>query len=640
MHSSSQPRQPVPITDRLRIHVWGISAAVATFALFLPTLRYGFVFDDGMLIEDNKNLEWNRLGQLLTWPFWAVGENGVPAVYAHLAHFYRPVISFSYLLDKTLFAAQPWGFHLTNSLMHALNVFLAYRVFSKFFPVLWQAAALALLFGVHPNNSEVVAAIHGRTDLFASVFCLGALLAYTADARVPRALAASGFSLLFALALGSKEQALLLLPLLAALHVLPEARALGLNWQSRRAHWAGAACVVVIYLGLRERALTGVPGLYSWDQPRALLTSAGYSVLHVLKLMTATLFPWGSYALTSELSFAPNLVTLEAFVCVVVFAAAFRKRPRLAVLGALWFAACVSFSVFGAAAIYEGEFGRLSKRYAHLAMPGLLWMIGAWLFHTWKRRSALALRMLLAMTLAGFCVQTALRNEVYHDSVGFWRIRTRELPNHPLAYYNLGRELMALRDHAAAAEAFSSAVRIDPRFMGGYEQVNLAICLSVIGKKREAADVVGKALNLFPDHQALLSLQNQLAPEPNGRSAELDTLHDLAIREQAEGKFLESLAALKTIHASRECYRLSRFLAGFAYQRLNDPERAVREYEIALRYAPDHALTHINMGFAFLDAKNPARACESFEHAQQLLPQDQNVAWGLSECRRLLAKSR
>ena len=89
---------------------------------------------------------------------------------------------------------------------------------------------------MHPNNTEVVAAIYGRTDLFASVFLLGALLAY-AKRTGPgtRALDLACFSALLALALGSKEQALLFGLPLAGLHLIPGSAALGLSWRSRRA---------------------------------------------------------------------------------------------------------------------------------------------------------------------------------------------------------------------------------------------------------------------------------------------------------------------------------------------------------------------------------------------------------------------
>jgi protein O-mannosyl-transferase len=616
----------------------GLLAVLAAFALYLPTLRYGFVFDDQMLIQDNRNLEWSALGRLLGSPLWAIGEHGVPQEYQHLGHFYRPLISLSYLVDKALYWGQPRGFHLTNCAMHALNVFLAYRVFSRFFPLPWQAAVLALVLGVHPNNSEVVAAIHGRTDLFASVFCLGALLVYFRPRSASPRLELAGFSLLFALALASKEQSLLLLPLLALLHWQPEAKELGLTFRARRAHWACAALVLVAFFALRSRAISGLPGLFWPESAGALASRLFYCALHGFKLASASLFPWGSYALTSELSFSPHLVTLEVFACVTVFALAFRNRPRLAVLGAAWFFACVGLAVFGSAAVYEGEFSRLSKRYAYMAMPGLLWLLGAIVFQVRARTALVLTRAAGALAVIALSVQTAFRNEVYLDSLTFWSIRTKELPNHELAYYNLGRELMGRGEHAAAAVALARAVQLNPRYMNGYEQVNLAISLKNLGRAVEARRVVQDALQLFPSNPDLVRLWNDAGIAPPAADQDLERWLEGAQAAQGRGQFARSLELLNQLHERRESHGISRFLSGFAKQKLGDLPGAIADYAIAIRHTPDYALIYVNLGYAQLEQNDPRRACENFERAESLLPENPNVAWGLAECRRQLSE--
>jgi tetratricopeptide (TPR) repeat protein len=89
--------------------------------------------------------------------------------------YYRPIVSLSYWLDSRLWGMDPSFMHLENIAVHLINVFLVFLIASrlpassqlKVFPVF-----CALLFGLHPINSEPVNWIPGRTDLFAGMFIL------------------------------------------------------------------------------------------------------------------------------------------------------------------------------------------------------------------------------------------------------------------------------------------------------------------------------------------------------------------------------------------------------------------------------------------------------------------------------------
>ena len=608
--------------------VWGAVVALLAVSIYLPTLRYEFVFDDLMLIVHNANLTWSRVGQLVTSPLWAISEDGVPDVYRHLAHFFRPVVSLSYLADKTLYGAHAWGFHLTNCLLHGLNVFLVFRVFLLFFPSGWQAGLLALLFGVHPNSSEVVAAIHGRTDLTASVFMLAALLAYVGVlAGRARHLNVLCFSLFFGLALGSKEQVLLLPCLLAGLHLLPEAGRLGLSWRDKQVHWACVVAVTVAYASLRSHALSDAPEFPWFPNTYQLLRSAGY----VFKYCVATMFPWGYYALGPPTDFSADVVTLEVFASVVLFVLAFRRRPRLAVVGALWFGGVIIVSMLGASSVYAGELDRLSKRIAQVPMLGFFWILGACLYRErFNVRELGLVRGAAVLAVVAFATQTATRNEVYRDSVAFWTALTREAPQNVTNHYNLGLSLMQAGDVGGAAKAFSTAVRLDPMYLGGNAQLNLASCLEAQGDHKGALAVVSEGLISFPGNPALQQKRDLLQRSP----VVLEELYAAAVEAQNNRRFAKSLEFLSSIHARQENYRASRFLAGFAYQQLKDLPRAMGEYALAQRYNANEPSIYVNLGYAYLELGDLARACTNFQKAISLGGYNSNVAWGLRECRR------
>jgi hypothetical protein len=96
-------------------------------------------------------------------------------------YYYRPLLSIMYLLDKNVWDLQPSFMHLFNIILHVINTILVYiiaerlaalkKIEFQFFPF-----SAALLFALHPINTESVLWISGRTDLLSALFILFAFL--------------------------------------------------------------------------------------------------------------------------------------------------------------------------------------------------------------------------------------------------------------------------------------------------------------------------------------------------------------------------------------------------------------------------------------------------------------------------------
>ena len=87
--------------------------------------------------------------------------------------YYRPLVNLSYWLDFQIWGMDPTFMHLENITVHLVNVFLVFLIASRL-PVSIKFKGFpflsALLFGLHPINSESVNWIPGRTDLFTGMF--------------------------------------------------------------------------------------------------------------------------------------------------------------------------------------------------------------------------------------------------------------------------------------------------------------------------------------------------------------------------------------------------------------------------------------------------------------------------------------
>lgn len=187
--------------------------------LALVGLVYGgvlyneFVWDDHVLFIDNAALrsgpiDWTALSRPVM-----EGSN-----------YFRPLVLLTWALEARLWGVNPFAAHAVNLGLHLLNValvfVLAVRIHAdlRLNHVPWRAGLAALLYGMHPCLVEVTSWVSGRFDLMATAFILGALIS---DAAVRNKWwRAASVSIFFALALGSKELALMMPPILLTLRLI------------------------------------------------------------------------------------------------------------------------------------------------------------------------------------------------------------------------------------------------------------------------------------------------------------------------------------------------------------------------------------------------------------------------------------
>jgi hypothetical protein len=141
---------------------------VCAVALYLPTVRSGFVQDDRAIIVSNPAAH-SVSAALAAFddPYWP-HETG--------AGLYRPVTILSYALDWTISGGRPGWLHLMNALWHGLATVLLVVVLARWLPPLGAATA-GLVFAWHPVHVEAVASLVGRAELLVAVGILAAVLA-------------------------------------------------------------------------------------------------------------------------------------------------------------------------------------------------------------------------------------------------------------------------------------------------------------------------------------------------------------------------------------------------------------------------------------------------------------------------------
>ncbi len=206
-----------------------IGLALISFLLYAQTLGFGLVMDDNMVITDHSVVQQGvkGIGTLLTKDSFF----GFDEFYDRSSQrkTYRPVSFVSFAIEKQLWNNNPAMGHFVNVALYVCAVLLVFMLFRRLFAVqiieknfaeknfTWLPFSLALLFAVHPVHTSVVVNIKSRDELFALLFGVASavwLFEYLRSEKLQHWLVSLAA---FALALLSKESAVLLLPVIVFL---------------------------------------------------------------------------------------------------------------------------------------------------------------------------------------------------------------------------------------------------------------------------------------------------------------------------------------------------------------------------------------------------------------------------------------
>lgn len=426
-------------------------AALLVVAVYLPALSASFQFDDWQVVLGDS-----RVASLAAW--W----DSMPGM--------RALVKLTYALNHSL-GGQVESFRAFNITLHACNttlVFLLVRDLSRRLRTADAAAAslvaavAALVFALHPAQTESVTYIAARSNLIAAFFSLLALLSWLRGRQQQPWLWWPLAALAYVAALAGKETAAVL-PL-AMLLCLAAERGM------RRRDMLFPAALVVLFFAL-------MAAMWPWLPYDYLLRTSLETRGPLENLLTQTqgvgwlagqLLRWD--LLNSDPMLAPVTsltagVGLRAGVLLAVLAAGvicLRRLPALG-FGILWF-----FLWLAPTNSLLARLDVANDRQLYLAMVGPGWCVAHLLLQL--RARAWIATLLLAIVLAA---GTWARNRVYQTEIGFWQDVTAKSPHNARAWNNLGMALAAQCRLQAAADAFGEASRRAPD--DPLPEVNLAL---------------------------------------------------------------------------------------------------------------------------------------------------------------------
>jgi tetratricopeptide (TPR) repeat protein len=569
--------------------VAAVLAAVVLFsaALYLPSARYGFVWDDNTLIANNSLLAHSRPAEIFSRGFWAGSpEQSIEPG----SSYYRPLVTLSFWLDLHLSQANPHWFHVVNLLLYALAAVAVTLVLWELLHSGVWALLGGLLFAAHSSHVESVAFVSGRTDIMLTLFVGLAAFALLRSFRKHNrwwwflVLAAFNCALL------SKETAVLF-PLLVALAPL----LVGLRYDRR--YWLLVLATLAVLAGYLLLRASAVPVPVPFAGRGGLLIRLA-AVVNAFGLYVRMFF-WPFTHRALYLARDTSLITLPnitAALLLVGSAVLLALRRRF--LATLWgYAWAVAFLLPVVGTVSTDPL--LAERLLCLPSAGLVMVLVTALSRV-PAFPAAARRLVvvgLGVVIILLGADTIARTRIWRDNETFYTTMAHEAPNAPDGYANLA-DAIAGRQPDSALALYRHALSLDPDDIIVLN--NLALAFRDAGEFDSALVMIDRAIATQPSGSAVLYLNRASVLITAGRTAE------------AEADLRRALEQDSTLSGART------MLAGLLNQQ-GQYDSAIAVMQGEVRYRPS-VENFTYLGDLFMSAGDSGRAGQSYNQALRLDP--------------------
>jgi protein O-mannosyl-transferase len=471
--------------------------------LYATSLDNPFVYDDFRVIVENPAIQ--NLSSVLT-----VLARDIT----------RPVVALSYAADTAVWGTAPFGYHLTNVLLHALNVVLAYWVAfcaasdwrrhsqlsrpeglqlrgspegaqlrtPSFAPSPTVVATVtSVLTAAHPVMTQAVGYVTARSELLYGAFFLASLLAARQWMRV------GGWWR--SIAIGAWIVSLLAKEAAAMLPVVLWCYDAWLMDGDRDAHWRRAKALYIPLLALVLLLGGGRLALLSVEYP----VGGGFEWRWVLVSVDAfwqylTLFVWPKgQTIMHTIPFVAGFTVrnVAGVTGLAVLAALVWHLRRVQGLVSLGLVVTTALLVPGSVLFILGVGEPMAEHRAYISAMGFFLACGAGAGILWDRavsygRGTLVLSASGAVLAAQLSGATLVRNEVWGSPVNLAKEAVVESPGQWVPRLLLGETLRQAGRCDEAVPQYRAVLAMHASDLEAFTRAKLTECLHATGRTAEA----------------------------------------------------------------------------------------------------------------------------------------------------------
>ncbi len=569
------------------------------------SLENGFVYDDLVTVEENLFIrDWSNLAKFFSADYYVLSEE----------YSYRPLVTLTYFVDWALFRDDPRGYHLTSLVLHLLTGLAVYALAAKICSSRGTGFFAALVYLLHPAQTEAVCGISFREDILCALFFFLSLSMFIQSRRRDQGAggaedgiadnAGAGFRpglyvlslLFFVLALLAKEMAVSL-PVVIAAYLLVVRRCR--PRELLRPAVAGFFAVAVLYGTARMLFLyqpEALPAAPEFGDPAGRLVLAAkslglYGRLAFLPVRLTVEYPdplppviWSNF-----------LVIPAMLTAAFLLAAGFRGRNRAGSFGLAFFFLTLLPVINLLPAARLG-----AERFIYLPLFGF----AVWGAETLRRLELKtgkpAVRAAAGLILVALAAGTVSRNRDWKNNYTLFRRAVEVSPDSSKARHGLGNEYFRIGRTREAIEEFKRAIEIFDREPLYYN--SLGVAYGEAGRFAEALEQFQRSAALNPGDplvrlnlstlflrtgdtgRALEEIDRYIAERPFDPDGFLNRGEILIAR----GDYPAAAAAYEQVLALHPGSLPALTGLGYCHFRLGNRDRARHYWERALELDPGH----------------------------------------------------
>ncbi|MBM4055738.1 MAG: tetratricopeptide repeat protein [Planctomycetes bacterium] len=564
--------------------------------IYLNSLSNQFVYDDETILATNyfvKTL--SNLPNLFNANYFkSSGELS-----------YRPVTTASYFFDYTVWKLLPFGFHLTNLILHTINVALSFFLFNRIFKDKTTAFLCTLIFLCHPVLSETVNAIGYRDDLLAATFSLAAFLLYikTRENSSPFPYFAS--VICFLLGIFSKEMAITL-PFLIFLYDVTLAKNIQLKYKFTR-YYSGYIGAILFYILVRFVLLRNPMETHVSYPNNSIVENifimpkvfASYIKLLFIPANLSADYVVPYFSSHTGISTLLSILFLSAFTIIVGKSFYY---SRTVFYSLIWFLATL-LPVLNIIPIEN----IMADRYLYLPSLGFCMITGHFIKNCHRklrfiRRPYCTLSIAISLFIA-FSIITIKRNTTWFNNTALWANTAKTTPASFRAHNNIGNHYRETGMLDESIREFKYALTLNTGYIQAHN--NLGITYEKKGLIKEAIEEYKAALKINPSYPFPHNNLGLIYAKAN--------LLDTAIDEFK-----------KAIH-NKPDYSEALNNIGVTYIRKGLNEEAITALINAVKYDNRNVDAYYNLSVAYFQNGQPDKALETTENVLALNPNHKEI---------------
>jgi len=638
------------IVGRSRFPTWWLAALLVllTVAIYWPATRCDFInLDDPDCVTENLHVQGGLTWEGVKWAFSNTQQHA----------YWVPFTWLSHMVACQLFGLNPWGHHLMNVLLHAVNTALVFLVFRRMTQATWRSLVLAAFFGWHPLRVESVAWVTEREDVLSAFFWLLALLAYTkyveaSQIQDSKSKVWYGAALgMFVFGLMSKAMLVTMPCVLLLLDYWPLGRFKpGGVWRlvkEKIPFFALAAVMSVVTFVAQKQG-----GAVKAIEYLPLGARVGNALISYCRYLGRTFWPTDLAVFYPHPGYWPLANVLLAGVFLTGVSALLlvnRRRHPYLLMGWLWFVGTL-VPVIGLVQV-GGQ--AMADRFTYMPSLGvfILTIWGAYEMAGGRRFQQIALAVASSAAIVLCLALTRQQLGYWKDSETLFRRTIKVTKNNYIAYNNVGDALLNQGRTGEAMSQFQEAIRINPNDAEAH--YNLGVAFFKESQIGEAISQFQQAIRIKPDYpeahnnlgtallnkvqtdDAVSQFQEAIRIKPDYAEAH----YNLGVALFNQGRTDNAVSQFREAIRIKPDYAEAHINLGVALLNQGQTNGAIGQYQEAIRLKPDYAEAHYNLGVALLNQGQADGAISQFQEAIRLKPDDVYARSKLAKALELKSKS-